>query len=535
MIPNLLDSPVVSSTSEGPTEHTPTTALPGDAVSLFASLLAGLKSPLVADGQVPVPDETAGNMVVLPGHRPAILLQDVLVAPEGVGTLLSGQHGQGGPWPAGAAAGPVALAPAMPEAAIGGQDGKPVAVVQSPTGHATLALGVVAGAVAQAAPPASSEEAQQAVVQGGQPTTITAMVHGAQVRPTLASDGLPGTSGHVQAGAEQRAQLGPSAETGQTAGYPRPVAAPAPGLAAVPVSDAVHPGIPTARSGMPGSVVPEGVPAAGSLPAGHPRPPVAVAVAADQVAASGQARTAQAVESLAEDAGDPASGAPAKPAGEVALPKQAAPEHMSMPAHDAAPEATAPSGQQSAPEPAAAPAHHAAAQSSAAPVHVLATGAVAAAADRPHAAMIDQIGKSPLEASAPDIASSRRIQGQVTRALLSGSGLNSGDQTLTLQLEPNHLGKVEVRLLARGDRLEVTFTAETPEAQQALREGSSDLIRSLAGRVDGRWQHVDVKVTDPADPRRDQAQQDQRDQDRPRDGRRESDQQERRRERRQNQ
>jgi len=149
--------------------------------------------------------------------------------------------------------------------------------------------------------------------------------------------------------------------------------------------------------------------------------------------------------------------------------------------------------------------------------------------------MIDLVGKPSLESSAPTVANSRHIQAQVTRALLSGSGLNGGDQTLTLQLEPDHLGKVEVRLMARGDRLEVTFTAETPEAQQALREGSSDLIRSLAGRVDGRWQHVDIKVADPADSRRDQAQQDQREQDRPRDGRRESDQQERRRERRQNQ
>jgi flagellar hook-length control protein FliK len=128
-----------------------------------------------------------------------------------------------------------------------------------------------------------------------------------------------------------------------------------------------------------------------------------------------------------------------------------------------------------------------------------------------------------------------RIQAQVTRALLANGGPRGGDQTLTLQLEPEHLGKVEVRLIARGGRLEVTFTAETAEAQVALRESTGDLVRTLSNRIDGRWQHIDVKVADPADPRRDSTQQDRNEQDRSRDGRRDPDQQERRRERRQNQ
>jgi len=269
MIPNLLDGPVLATTSEGSTEHAPTAALPGDAASLFASLLAGLKSPLVADGEALVPDGAAGNVVVLPGQRPAILLQDVLANPEGVGTLMSGQSDQTGPFPVGAAASPVALTPAMPEAAIGGQEGEPLAVVRPPTGHAALTLGVVAGTVAQEAPPASSKKAPQAAVQAEQPATITAMVHRGQVRPAIASDGLLGTSGHLLASAGQHAELKPTADTVRTAGYPRPVAAPAPGLAGVPASDAARPGIPTVPSGVPGSVLSEGGPAA-RIPAGGP-------------------------------------------------------------------------------------------------------------------------------------------------------------------------------------------------------------------------------------------------------------------------
>jgi len=90
-----------------------------------------------------------------------------------------------------------------------------------------------------------------------------------------------------------------------------------------------------------------------------------------------------------------------------------------------------------------------------------------------------------------------RVQAQVVKQMLGRlEGAGSGEQKLTLQLDPEHLGKVEVRLVATGNRLEVTFTAETAEAQQALREGSQELARNLSLQT-GRWQHIEVRITEP--------------------------------------
>lgn len=172
----------------------------------------------------------------------------------------------------------------------------------------------------------------------------------------------------------------------------------------------------------------------------------------------------------------------------------------------------------------------------AAPAEAVVPDALSAVAmDRLQAAARGAMARPHAEGGAGTPVDPTRIQAQVTRALLANGGPRGGDQTLTLQLEPEHLGKVEVRLVARGDRLEVTFTAETAEAQVALRESTGDLVRTLSSRIDGRWQHIDIKVADPTDGRRDSARQDSRDQERSDDGRRDPDQQERRRERRQNQ
>ena len=83
---------------------------------------------------------------------------------------------------------------------------------------------------------------------------------------------------------------------------------------------------------------------------------------------------------------------------------------------------------------------------------------------------------------------------QVSRFLLSQPLGGRGEQRLTLQLDPEHLGRVEVRMVSTGDRLEVVIQAESPAAGQVLRENVQDLIRALSGRFEGRWQHVDVRV-----------------------------------------
>jgi len=125
-----------------------------------------------------------------------------------------------------------------------------------------------------------------------------------------------------------------------------------------------------------------------------------------------------------------------------------------------------------------------------------------------------------------------RIQAQVTRALAAQGALTGGDETVSLKLNPEHLGRVDVKLVANGNRLEVVFTAETAEAEMALREGARDLARTLGVRADGRWQHVDVKVTESAQSKsgQDQTEQDDQDDERQqRDQRRDSNQQDSRR------
>lgn len=95
-----------------------------------------------------------------------------------------------------------------------------------------------------------------------------------------------------------------------------------------------------------------------------------------------------------------------------------------------------------------------------------------------------------------------------TAAVLSGvvqktsvGPLRSGEiQELTLQLEPEHLGKVEVRITVRGDRLEVVMQADSAIASQVLRENIHDLTRALAGKIEGRWTQVDVRLVESSRP-----------------------------------
>ena len=125
-----------------------------------------------------------------------------------------------------------------------------------------------------------------------------------------------------------------------------------------------------------------------------------------------------------------------------------------------------------------------------------------------------------------------RIQAQVARALAAQGAFTGGDETVSLKLNPEHLGRVDVKLVANGNRLEVVFTAETAEAEMALREGARDLARTLGVRADGRWQHVDVKVTESAQSKsgQDESGQDDQDEERQqRDQRRDSNQQDSRR------
>jgi flagellar hook-length control protein FliK len=86
------------------------------------------------------------------------------------------------------------------------------------------------------------------------------------------------------------------------------------------------------------------------------------------------------------------------------------------------------------------------------------------------------------------------VSRQVTIQLLK----HAGDATapggrLTLRLDPPQLGRVEVSFEPQGNRLVVTLTAQTPEAERALRSGAGELQHALAG-AGGKWQDVQVKI-----------------------------------------
>lgn len=69
----------------------------------------------------------------------------------------------------------------------------------------------------------------------------------------------------------------------------------------------------------------------------------------------------------------------------------------------------------------------------------------------------------------------------------------NGSQTLTLKLDPAHLGKLDVKLESRDKHLTVRIQASSRESEAALRENIKDLADSIQKQV-GKFQQVDVKV-----------------------------------------
>ncbi len=111
-------------------------------------------------------------------------------------------------------------------------------------------------------------------------------------------------------------------------------------------------------------------------------------------------------------------------------------------------------------------------------------------------------GDSPEATGSRYAAEPAHIRAQVVRQLAAENAAPGQARNLTLRLEPEHLGKVEVRITATDDGLEVVFRAETAAAQDALRDRSGELARAL-GAADARWQKVEIKVSEPAGSRSD--------------------------------
>lgn len=90
-------------------------------------------------------------------------------------------------------------------------------------------------------------------------------------------------------------------------------------------------------------------------------------------------------------------------------------------------------------------------------------------------------------------ASAASIRSQVAEQISRGLQAGKGEETLTIRLNPEELGQVDVDLRAVNDRLTITLRAGTPEAEQALRSGARELTDSIIERS-GRFQHVEVRV-----------------------------------------
>lgn len=85
------------------------------------------------------------------------------------------------------------------------------------------------------------------------------------------------------------------------------------------------------------------------------------------------------------------------------------------------------------------------------------------------------------------------VRARLAADIAAGFTERGGVQTLSLKLEPGHLGKVEVRLQATGDHLSVKITAASKESEAALRENIRDLGDAIQEKT-GRFQTVDVRV-----------------------------------------
>lgn len=101
----------------------------------------------------------------------------------------------------------------------------------------------------------------------------------------------------------------------------------------------------------------------------------------------------------------------------------------------------------------------------------------------------------------------QQVRGQVLRQFV-GDFQSTGDtEKVSIRLNPENLGKLEITFTAIDDQLKVAVEAKGPEAEAAIRENLKDLTEAILDRSN-RFQHVDIKVElrDGSDQRQDQKQ-----------------------------
>jgi len=97
----------------------------------------------------------------------------------------------------------------------------------------------------------------------------------------------------------------------------------------------------------------------------------------------------------------------------------------------------------------------------------------------------------------PDSSLSLGIPAEFQSSLVEDIAANFSDrngvQTITLKIEADHLGQVDVRLQAKADHLTVRLLADNLESEAALRGSIKELSEAIQKRI-GRFQHVEVRV-----------------------------------------
>ncbi len=90
-------------------------------------------------------------------------------------------------------------------------------------------------------------------------------------------------------------------------------------------------------------------------------------------------------------------------------------------------------------------------------------------------------------------STSRQIHRQVVSQFASRLTDITGGEQVTIKLNPESLGQIELNFESREDRLSVVITASSTEADAAVRENLKDLTDRIVERS-ARFSHVDVRV-----------------------------------------
>ncbi len=98
-----------------------------------------------------------------------------------------------------------------------------------------------------------------------------------------------------------------------------------------------------------------------------------------------------------------------------------------------------------------------------------------------------------LTSASSTLASKTSIRGQVLTQVVQHLKDEMGHEKLTIRLNPEKLGQVEIQFQTRGDSLNIVMSASSHEAESVLKEGTRELAENIADKSP-RWNLVDVRI-----------------------------------------